>query len=70
MSVTREQVVASLNAIKAIADTIKELGVVPSGQLYGTLVGVMDLNTYESLVSRLVGAGLVKKNGNMLVWVG
>jgi len=69
MSVTRQQIIASLNAIKAIADTIKELGVVPSGQLYGTLVGVMDLNTYESFVSRLVGAGLVKKNGNMLVWV-
>lgn len=67
---TKQQVQASVNALLAIAEAIRELGEVPSGELYARLMGHMDLETYESFIRRLVGAKLVENRGHLLVWVG
>ncbi len=70
MSVTKAQVAASLNALRALADAILVLGEVPSGQLYSTVMGHMDLQTYESFINRLIRTGLVEKKHDLLIWKG
>ena len=50
MTTTKEQIAASLMAVKAVAEAIRELKRVPSGTLYAQVMGVMDLATYERIV--------------------
>ena len=59
---------AALNILKAVADTIRELGEVPAGHLYANLMGVMDLQQFDKIIGILVRAGVVKKRGDLLVW--
>jgi hypothetical protein len=61
--------VAALNVTAALAAAIRELGQVPSGSLYAHVMGRIDLETYERMISMLVGAGLIRKRGDLLVWV-
>lgn len=67
---TNEELAAGLNVLRAIADTIRELGSVPSGHLYAQLCGKMTLDTYNSIIRTLCGTGLVKESGHLLTWVG
>lgn len=54
----------------AIAEAIRELKTVPSGELYARLMGKLSLEQYESLIGSLVKVGLVTKAGHLLRWVG
>lgn len=62
------------NAIKvlvAVSEAVRGAGQVPSGVLYAALVGVVDLPTYEWVLGKLIGAGLIKVEANHLIrWVG
>lgn len=54
-----------------IAEAILELGEVPAGHLYATLMGQMDLDTFERYIGLLVKIGLVKREkSHLLRWVG
>ena len=64
-----QNVQAYLNACRAIADAIKELGSVPSGHLYARVMGYMSLDVYDSVINRLIGAGLVRRSNFELFWV-
>lgn len=66
---TTSEVGAAINAIKAVADTIKELGEVPSGVLYANLMGSLNLNQYEQIIGILTRAGVIENRNNLLVWV-
>lgn len=61
---------AYLNACQAVAETIRELGEVPSGELYARLMSVLDIATYERIIGTLKGAGVVAERGNLLKWTG
>lgn len=65
---TKEQIGAALNMVRAVADSIRELKRVPSGTLYAQVMGVMSIQEYEWIIARLVGAGLVRKESNELIW--
>lgn len=67
---TREQVKAAIEMVMAVGDTIRDLGSVPSGELYARLMGHMTLNTYNMLIERLKGAGVVKEEAHLLTWTG
>ena len=67
---TREQITAAIEMAKAVGDTIRDLGSVPSGELYARLMGHMTLNTYNMLIERLKGAGVVKEEAHLLTWIG
>lgn len=69
MPVTQAEVSAALNSIKAVADTIRELGEVPSGHLYAQLMPVLGLHEYERIIDILKRAGLVRESNNLLTWV-
>jgi hypothetical protein len=67
---TTSQLAAGVRILYAVADAIRELGSVPSGVLYAQLMGKMDLQTYELIIDRLKGAGLVKESSHELIWNG
>jgi hypothetical protein len=65
---TTDEVSSAINAIKSVADCIKELGQVPNGVLYSQLMGVMSLNQYEQIIGILSRAGVIENRNNLLVW--
>ena len=70
MTTTAEQLKAGLDAIRALADTIRHLKRVPSGVLYARLMGSMDLRQYESMIRLLKDSGLVREVNHELIWIG
>ena len=70
MPVTREQVADALMTMRAVLETERDAGRVPSGTLYACLMNRMDLAAYEKMVAWIVGTGLVRLENHELVWVG
>jgi hypothetical protein len=66
---TTDEVSSAINAIKSVADCIKELGQVPNGVLYSQLMGVMSLNQYNQIIGILERSGVIENRNNLLVWV-
>lgn len=66
---TKEQVWAAINAVRAIADLIKEVKQVPSGVIYSQVMQHMDLATYNGIIAVLKSSGLVTEQNFMLTWV-
>lgn len=70
MSKTSEAI-AAVRVAYAVAETIRELGQVPSGHLYARLMGVMELHQYEQVIDLLVDARLVERTpSHLLRWIG
>lgn len=67
---TTTEVKAALEVTKAIADMIKEVGSVPSGELYVRCMGHLTLDQYQGVIRLLERTGLVKESNNLLTWVG
>lgn len=61
---------AALDILKAVADALKELGSVPSGEFYARLCGKFNLQTYTKIIDTLKRAGLIKVEGHLITWVG
>lgn len=70
MNATKEQVKTTLETVKAIADTIRDLHGVPSGTLYALCAQHMDLQTYNRIIAILKETGLVKEENFFLTWAG
>lgn len=66
----KRNVDAALNIARALADTIRDLGSVPSGHLYAQVMGHLDIHTYEAAIGALKRAGLVTEKNHELTWVG
>jgi len=64
------QVQALIAAIRAVGDTIRDLGEVPSGHLYAMLMGHMSLETYNKLIGALQQSKLVKVENHLITWIG
>jgi hypothetical protein len=67
---TTEQIAAYLGCIRAMIDAVRDAGRIPSGHMYAVLMGHMTLHQYETLVQKVVSTGLVRLDGDELVWVG
>ena len=59
-----------LQIAAAMAEAIRSLGSVPSGHLYARLMGHVNLETYQLIISVLVKANLVKQENFLLTWIG
>lgn len=66
---SKSQIAAGLNAVRAIADAIRELREVPSGELYARVMDVLSLEQYQSIIGLLTRAGLVANRGHLLTWI-
>jgi len=67
---TERQIDLALEALRALADCIKELKEVPSGHLYIRVMSRMDIDVYEVLIGKLISSGLVEKKNHLLIWKG
>ena len=67
-TVTPDQIKASLGVLKAIADTIKELKEVPSGELYAGVMGSLSLEEYNTVIGILKQAGVITESNYLLKW--
>ena len=66
---TPKQIKATLDAVRAIADTIRELKQVPSGILYSQVMSHLTLDQCNNILRILKDAGLVTESNHMLTWV-
>ena len=65
----QHRTIAVLKLAKAVGDAIRELGSVPSGELYARVMGHMDINRYEQIIGLLKQADLVtESNAGLLTW--
>jgi hypothetical protein len=64
------QATAAVRIVAALAEAIRDLGQVPSGHLYMSVMGVMTLDQYQGAIGALIKAGLVEDRHHLLVWVG
>ena len=65
----RRQMEAALNTIHAIAETIRELREVRSGELYARLMGKIGLRDYARIIAALKRTGLVTESpAGLLRW--
>lgn len=70
-AVDQKTVDAAKATIRVVAETIKELGEVPSGHLYANMMAVgMSLHGYETIIGLLKEAGLITVQNNLITWVG
>lgn len=67
---TTTQIKAALMAAAAVGDAIRELGSVPSGEMYAHLSGALSIETYQRIICTLKSAGLVEERGHVLRWIG
>jgi hypothetical protein len=68
-AVTKEQVKVALDVLFAVAVAIKQVGSVPSGELYARLMTHLDLMTFNRVIDTLKDAGLVIEDNHRLTWV-
>lgn len=70
-----EQRRAAILTIQAIADCLRDLGEVPSGEFYARLMAMPGFNNmsatdYQALIDSLKRARLISEKGHMLTWIG
>jgi hypothetical protein len=67
---TTKQVAAAIEVVRAVADTVKELGRAPRGVLYAALMRHgATLADYEKIEAMLIRASLVRRSGEELIWI-
>jgi hypothetical protein len=57
-----------LELLRALAEAIRELGSVPSGELYARVMNHLTLEQYQAIIDTLKRAGLVCEENNLLLW--
>ena len=67
---TKQELSNAFKILSAVAETIRELGSVPSGHLYANLMGQMGLEEYTSLIDTLKRTKLVEEKYNVIYWIG
>lgn len=67
---TAQELRAALDVIITIAETIRTLRSVPSGELYARVMGVLSLDSYNRAIDNLKRAGLVAESAHVLTWIG
>ena len=68
---TTSEALALVRVAHAVAETIRELGAVPSGHLYARIMGVMELHQYEQVIDLLIDARLIERDrSHLLRWIG
>ena len=60
---------AAINIIKSVADAIKDLGRVPSGHLYASLMpSGISIEEFNSIIRILKRAAIVREEYHELIW--
>lgn len=68
--ITADTLRAGTAVIMAIADSIRELGDIPSGVLYSAVSGHLSIREFQSVIGLLERAGLVRLDLHVVRWIG
>jgi len=69
MSISNQQR-AALGVVLALGEAIRDLSPVPSGHVFGNVIGQMSLVDFNAAIGALKSAGLIKEDPrNVLTWV-
>ena len=66
---TKQEIEATFQTVKAIAEAIRDLGSVPSGHLYARVMGVLSLDQYNQIIGILKRQGLIEESYHELKWI-
>jgi hypothetical protein len=66
---TKEQITAWLGTVTAVADCIRELKHVPSGELYAQLMSRLTFSQYCAIIDTLKNAQLIQEEAHLLTWI-
>ncbi len=69
-TITRAEIISAIEATKAIAEAIRELGSVSDGTLYAGVMSRLSLKQYQVIIDLLVHANLITNTNHQLVWIG
>lgn len=70
MSATVASLEAAVSIMGALAEAIREVVEIPSGELYAMLCGRLTIDEYRAAIRILKRADLVHERGHVLRWVG
>lgn len=70
MTFTKEQRLAVLELVHAVGELIREVGPIPSGELYARLAPGMNLPTYQALLASLEESKLIRVRNHLISWTG
>jgi hypothetical protein len=69
-TITKEDLHAGFQTIRAIADTIQEVQEIPSGKLYAMLMSHgLTILQYEKIIGILQRAGLITVKNHLIKWI-
>jgi hypothetical protein len=68
----KEKVNARISIIKAVADTIQEMGEAPNGIVYAAMMDFVTFEQYQDILNVIERAGLVSisEGRELLTWIG
>ena len=68
--ITKERLDAALQVFKAVADCIREVKEVPSGELYARLMQFLTFEQYSTIIDQLKKAKVISESNHVLKWEG
>ncbi len=69
--ITSDQIRAALELMRAVIEAVRDAGRIPEGTIYAALCGSLSHSAFESMMARILGTGLVRREpSHLLVWVG
>ena len=70
METTKQQIDGAVQVIAAIANTIRSLGKIPSGELYARIVDRVTIEQYDRILDILKNAELIEVKHHEIAWIG
>ena len=67
-NITSDEIKATVQIIKAVADTIKELKTAISGHLYAVMMPYCSLEQFQKIISILERSKLITISGDIITW--
>lgn len=67
---TSTQRAAAFQILAAVTEAIRELGQVPSGELYARVSPTLDFEAYERIIQTIQNTGLITVKGHLITWTG
>lgn len=67
---TPAQVAAAFEIVAAVAEVIRGLGKVSSGELYARSCGTLSFANYQKILLTLKNAGLISIASHEITWIG
>tara|TARA_Y100000310_G_scaffold338575_1_gene428584 strand:+ start:1160 stop:1372 length:213 start_codon:yes stop_codon:yes gene_type:complete len=65
-----EKTEAAIKLLRSVAEAIRDLGEVPSGELYARLMEFLSLDEYNKVIGVLKKTGLITETNYLLKWKG